>query len=115
MTMTKRDLVLKLAEALDMKQQDAMDVVQMTLDTIMQALASGSNVEFRNFGIFELVRRKARIGRNPGAPENKVDIPERIIVKFKPGKELKNIVVNEVSELPKPRVRPDKRKKNIEQ
>ena len=49
-------------------------------------------MEFRDFGVFEIVTRKSRIGRNPNKPEDVVVIPARKVVKFKPGKRLRKIV-----------------------
>lgn len=96
MTMTKRDLVIKVAKKTEMKQTAVMDVIQWTLDIITEELAAGNNVEFRNFGVFEVLCRKARIGRNPNDPEKDVKIPERSVVKFKPGKEMKEQVLKVV-------------------
>ena len=96
MTMTKRDLVIKVAKKTEMKQTAVMDVIQWTLDIITEELAAGNNVEFRNFGVFEVLCRKARIGRNPNDPLNEVKIPERSVVKFKPGKEMKEQVLKVV-------------------
>lgn len=101
MTVTKRDLVIKVAKKTDLKQTDVMDVLQWTLDIITEELAAGHNVEFRNFGVFEVLRRKSRIGRNPNAPENEVTIPERSVVKFKPGKEMKEQVLQIIPEAKK--------------
>ena len=94
--MTKRDLVIKVAKKTEMKQTAVMDVIQWTLDIITEELASGNNVEFRNFGVFEVLSRKARIGRNPNDPKKDVKIPERSVVKFKPGKEMKEQVLKVV-------------------
>ena len=91
--MTKRDLVVKIADATGLIQQDVLKVIQRTLDHISGALASGENVELRNFGVFEVKHSKARIGRNPNAPEVDVKIPPRAVVKFKPGKEMRQKVV----------------------
>ena len=93
MTMTKRDVVIKVARQTNCKQADVMDIIQLALDTITEELAAGRSVEFRNFGVFEVMRRKSRIGRNPNNPENEVPIPERMVVKFKPGKEMKQQVM----------------------
>ena len=93
MTMTKRDLVVRVARQANMKQSDVMDIIQYALDTITEELADGHNIEFRNFGVFEVLTRKARVGRNPNAPEKAVDIPERAVVKFKPGKEMRKLVL----------------------
>jgi len=89
MTLTKRDLVVRISEDTGMIQQQVLDVVQKTLDYIADALAKGDKVELRNFGVFEVKTRKARIGRNPNAPETDVPIPQRSVVKFKPGKEMR--------------------------
>lgn len=88
-TLTKRELVLRIADEVDLKQQQVFDVLQKTLDYIGEALLEGRNVEFRDFGVFEIVVRKSRIGRNPNKPENTVRIPERKVVKFKLGRLLK--------------------------
>src|SRR5258707_15439789 len=89
MTLTKRDLVTRISSETDVPQQQVLEVVQKTLDQISEALAKGDNVELRNFGVFEVKVRKARIGRNPNAPEADVPIPQRSVVKFKPGKEMR--------------------------
>ncbi len=89
MTLTKRDLVTRISNETGLVQQQVLDVVQKTLDYIAEALAKGDKVELRNFGVFEVKIRKARIGRNPNAPETDVPIPERSVVKFKPGKEMR--------------------------
>lgn len=87
--MTKRDLVVRIANETGLNQRDVTLVVQRTLDHVVNELASGRGVELRNFGVFSLKTRKRRVGRNPNAPTNTVDIPERIVVKFKPGKVMK--------------------------
>lgn len=84
--MTKRDLVIRISNQTGLTQREVMDVVQLTLDTVVNELAAGRGVEFRNFGVFELKTRKPRIGRNPNRPTNTVQIPERVVVKFKPGR-----------------------------
>ncbi len=89
MTLTKRDLVIRISEETGLIQLQVQDVVQKTLDYITEALAKGDKVEIRNFGVFEVKLRKARIGRNPNAPAVDVPIPERPVVKFKPGKEMR--------------------------
>src|SRR6266404_9760919 len=93
MTLTKRDLVIRISTETDIPQQQVLEVVQRTLDYISEALAKGENVELRNFGVFEVKVRKARIGRNPNAPATDVPIPERTVVKFKPGKEMRAAVL----------------------
>ena len=93
MTMTKRELVNRIARQTHMKQDDVMEIIQLALDTITEELSSGNSIEFRNFGVFEVLRRKKRIGRNPNAPEKVVPIPERAVVMFKPGKVMRRRVL----------------------
>ncbi|MBU6409254.1 MAG: integration host factor subunit beta [Verrucomicrobia bacterium] len=89
MTLTKRDIVIRISEETGLAQQQVFDVVQKTLDQISEALAKGDKVELRNFGVFEIKVRKARVGRNPNRPETDVPIPARPTVKFKSGKEMR--------------------------
>ncbi|MEM1060336.1 MAG: HU family DNA-binding protein [Verrucomicrobiota bacterium] len=87
--LTKRDLVIRISNETGMVQQDVLDVIQKTLDYLTESLAKGQSVELRNFGVFEVKLRKARVGRNPNKPEKDVPIPPRAVVKFKAGKEMK--------------------------
>ena len=87
--LTKRDLVIRISNETGMVQQDVLEVIQKTLDYLTESLANGQSVELRNFGVFEVKLRKARVGRNPNRPENDVPIPPRAVVKFKAGKEMK--------------------------
>ena len=89
MTLTKRDLVVRISEETELVQQQVFEVVQKTLDYIAEALSKGEKVELRNFGVFEVKVRKARVGRNPNSPETDVTIPQRAMVKFKAGKEMR--------------------------
>ncbi len=91
--MTKRDLVIKISEETSMVQRQVLQVLQRTLDLISKAVAKGTTVELRNFGVFEVKVRKAHIGRNPNKPETDVPIPRRTVVKFKPGKEMRRAVM----------------------
>lgn len=91
--MTKRDLVVRISNETGLVQQDVLEVIQKTLDYIGEAVSKGRKVELRNFGVFEVKVRKARIGRNPNAPEADVRIPPRAVVKFKPGKEMREAVL----------------------
>jgi nucleoid DNA-binding protein len=77
---------MRIAEETGLIQQDVYAVIQKSLDYIIDALDEGKTVEFRNFGVFEVRKRKQRIGRNPNKPEDVVTIPARNVVKFKPGK-----------------------------
>src|SRR5437899_6315610 len=92
-TLTKRDLVVRISEESGLIQQQVLVVLQKVLDYVAEALAKGDKVELRNFGVFEVKVRKARIGRNPNAPETDVPIPQRSVVKFKPGKQMRTAVL----------------------
>ena len=89
---TKRDLVIKVSDKNDMTQQQVFDVIQLFIDEITESLTQGDDVVLRNFGSFQVVVTKPKIGRNPKKPETPVEIPARAIVKFKPGKEMKDRV-----------------------
>ena len=91
--MTKRDLVVGISEETGLIQQDVQVIVQKTLDYIASAVSKGTKVELRNFGVFEVKVRKARVGRNPNSPAADVPIPARAVVKFKPGKEMREAVL----------------------
>ncbi|MFC1498692.1 HU family DNA-binding protein [Verrucomicrobiota bacterium] len=90
--MTKRDLIVRISKETGIIQEDVTAIMQKTLDYITEALINGKHVEFRDFGVFEVNIRKARTGRNPNKPENVVQIPRRRVVKFKPGKRMKEEV-----------------------
>ncbi|MCF7791806.1 MAG: integration host factor subunit beta [Victivallales bacterium] len=90
--MTKRDMVVEIAKETNITQQEVASVVQKTLDYLSEELIHGRTIELRNFGVFEVKVRKKRKGRNPNKPENEVIIPERAVVKFRPGKVLKEKV-----------------------
>jgi len=91
MAMTKKDIVLKIAEETGLKQIDVKSVVQRTLDHITASLSKGETVELRNFGVFKVKARKSRIGRNPKTGTT-VPIPERKVVAFKVGMVMKHKV-----------------------
>ena len=100
--MTKRDLVIRISNDTDMIQQDVLAVVQKTLDYITEALVNGKTVELRNFGVFEVKLRRPRIGRNPNDPGKDVQIPARAVVKFKPGKEMRERALHLTQKLNEP-------------
>ena len=93
MTLTKRDLVVRISEETGLIQVQVLEVVQKTLDYIAESLARRDKVELRNFGVFEIKIRKARVGRNPKRPKKNVPIPARAVVKFKAGKLLRAAVI----------------------
>ena len=91
-TLTKRELVVEIANETGLVQHHVFEVVQRTLDHITDALARGDSVELRNFGILEVRLTKPRVGRNPNQPGSSFVIPARATVKFKPGKVMRQKV-----------------------
>ena len=95
-TVNKRELATRVRLAikpeLKLHQSQVSDVISETLDAIRDSLASGKTVELRNFGVFKIETRKQRIGRNPKNPGVDIQIPERSVVKFRAGKELKELL-----------------------
>ncbi|MCK5708819.1 MAG: integration host factor subunit beta [Candidatus Aureabacteria bacterium] len=90
--MTKREIVMKISSETGLTQVEVKRVVQRTFDLIIAALQSGDKVELRNFGVFQVKRRKKRLGRNPNKPEEVIPIPEKNVPDFKPGKIMKEKV-----------------------
>lgn len=87
--MTKRDIVEKIAAQTSFSQREVNEILQRSLDAVQEGLMQGESVHFRGFGVFHVVERKARPGRNPKRPQDMVMIPARKAVKFKTGKALK--------------------------
>ncbi len=91
-TITKRDLVTKLSNKTGLGQAEVLNVLESMLDTVTGELAKGNSVVIRNFGSFQVREMKGKIGRNPKNPGQDMQIPPRAVVKFKPGKEMKERV-----------------------
>ncbi|MGA7499486.1 MAG: HU family DNA-binding protein [Isosphaeraceae bacterium] len=89
--MTKKEIVKKISEDIGLTQLKTKDIVQRTLDAIIQTLVSEGRIELRNFGVFEVKRRAPRKARNPRTGD-KVYVPAKNVVTFKPGKEMEELV-----------------------
>ncbi len=85
--MTKKDIVRTIAEQIDLPQLRTKDLVQRTFDALIEALVKEGRIELRNFGVFEIKRREARMARNPRTGE-KVPVQAKNVLTFKPGKEM---------------------------
>jgi integration host factor subunit beta len=92
-TITKKDLVDRISERTGNKRVVVKRVIQEFLDEIINELAAGNRLEFRDFGVFELRQRAARVAQNPKTME-KVQVPGRRIVKFKVGRLMRQRVLN---------------------
>ena len=89
--MNKTELIAAVAEKAGLTKKDAERVINATTETITEALCKGDKVSVSGFGIFEVKNREARTGRNPRTNE-KIEIPACSVVKFLPGKALKEAV-----------------------
>lgn len=90
-TITKKELVNRIADRTGATKVAAKDVVQMFLDEIVAELGRGNRLEFREFGVFEIKRRARRKAQNPRTGEH-VEVPPRFVVKFKSGRTMKAVV-----------------------
>ncbi len=93
-TITKREIVSDLSDQTGLNQSDVSALVDGFIELVGKQLERGNDITFRTFGTFELRLAKAKIGRNPNRPDSDVQIPERYVVRFKPGRELKNRVAS---------------------
>ena len=91
-TMTKRKIANADPERIGITQSEAFKSVKAVLETTSDILGNDGHIELRGFGVFEIVVRRERKGRNPKKPTNEVVIPERAVVKFRAGKVLKERV-----------------------
>ena len=88
---TKKEIVRTISEEIGLTQLQTKEIVQKTFNAIVEALVSERRIELRNFGVFEVKRRAPRKARNPRTNE-KVFVPEKYVVTFKPGKEMEERV-----------------------
>lgn len=89
--MTKKEIVKTISEEIGLTQLKTKEIVQKTFDAIVDTLVEDHRIELRNFGVFEVKKRAARKARNPRTGE-KVSVPEKYVVTFKPGKEMEERV-----------------------
>lgn len=94
-TVTKKKLIHLISQDKGLHPNDVRNVIQAFLDAMTDSLAEGDRLEFRDFGVFEIVERKQKIGRNPKNASVPIVIPARKAVKFTPGKKMKKLVENQ--------------------
>ncbi|WP_437229757.1 HU family DNA-binding protein [Planctomicrobium sp. SH661] len=90
--MTKKEIVKTISEECGLTQLKTKEIVQKTFEAIIDTLVTETRIELRNFGVFEVKKRAARKARNPRSGE-RVDVPEKFVVTFKPGKEMEERVL----------------------
>src|SRR5436305_15037508 len=90
-SVTKKEIVKQISEEIGLTQLKTKEIVQKTFDAIVDTLIRERRIELRNFGVFEVKRRKARKARNPRTGE-RVEVEPKNVVTFKPGKEMEERV-----------------------
>jgi nucleoid DNA-binding protein len=88
---TKKEIVKEIADQIGLTQLKTKEIVQKTFDAIVDTLVETGRIELRNFGVFEVKQRAARKARNPRTGE-RVDVPPKNVVTFKPGKKMEERV-----------------------
>jgi integration host factor subunit beta len=94
-TVTKQDIIDRIAERLDCRKNETRAIMQQFLEEIMHELELGNRLEFREFGVFEIKQRAPRKARNPQTGAT-VTVPAREVVHFKPGRRLKELAEREL-------------------
>ncbi len=89
--MIKNDIINGVAEAAGVPRLKATQAVETVIEVMRQSLARGDRIELRGFGVFLVKPRKKGIGRNPKRPTEEVQIPPGFTIRFKPGKELRDL------------------------
>jgi len=109
--MTKKEIVKVISDRAKLTQLKTKEIVQWTFDAIVDTLIQEGRIELRNFGVFEVKRRKARKARNPRTGA-KVEVEPKNVVTFQPGKEMEekvrrlSKVADRVTKPRKPRAAP---------
>src|SRR5271155_5731611 len=98
--MTKKDMAKAIADEMGLTQIQALEMVQRVFDGITETLVQEGRIELRNFGVFEVKKRKPRKARNPRTGE-KVKVPAKLVVTFKPGREMEKRV-GQLKKVPTP-------------
>ena len=89
---TKKEIVKTISDKHQLTQLKTKEIVQSTFEAIIETLVEEHRIELRNFGVFEVKKRAARKARNPRTGE-RVDVAEKYVVTFKPGKEMEERVL----------------------
>ena len=91
-TLTKKDIIEEIARTGKLHPEDVKRVIYLFFDVVIDALASGNRLEFRDFCILDVVERAQKVGRNPKKPREVIIIPKTKVVKLTPGKRMKQAV-----------------------
>lgn len=104
--MTKAEMAELISREVDVSKKEVAEIIDLFFDKVKKNLASGKTMELRGFGTFGFKIRKARVARNPRTNEE-VQVPEHVVMHFKPGKEFKGIA----NQVPVEKVRQEMEKK----
>ncbi|MEM9345389.1 MAG: HU family DNA-binding protein [Planctomycetota bacterium] len=100
-TVTKKELIDNIADATGEKRVVVKKVVQSFLDSIVVELGKGNRLEFRDFGVFEIKQRRARMAQNPRTLQP-VEVPPKRTVKFKVGRLMKQTLTEPATDVENP-------------
>ena len=95
-TMTKKKLISTISQGQGLHPNHVRNVIQKFLDAMTEHIAHGDRLEFRDFGVLQVVERKPKIGRNPKNAAVPIYIPARKAVKFTPGKKMRRLIETNV-------------------
>ena len=93
-TLTKKDIIRKISAQNSVHPQDVRLIIQAFLEEMIVSLSKGKRLEFRDFGVFEVVTRQEKIGRNPRKAAQAIIIPKRNVVKFTQGKKMRSMITS---------------------
>jgi DNA-binding protein HU-beta len=88
--MIKADIVRNITGKLQLKDKEALIVIDGIVESLKDVICEHHRLEIRDFGVFQIKKRKQRIGRNP-RDKKEYPIPSRQVVTFRIGKELKDL------------------------
>lgn len=91
-TMTKKKLITTISQDQGLHPNQVRGVIQNFLEAMTSALVKGDRLEFRDFGVLQVVERRPKIGRNPKNASVPIQIPARRAVKFTPGKKMRKLI-----------------------
>ena len=91
-TITKKELIDRIAERTQAKRVTVKSIIQAFLDEVVRELCDDNRLEFRDFGVFETRTRAARVAQNPKTLE-RVEVPAKRTVKFKMGRLMKENLI----------------------
>ena len=90
-SLTKQEMVKRITEKTKIPSEQAKFVVQVFLSEVLEELARGGRLEFRDFGVFKAVRRRGRSARNPKTGEM-LNVEDKVVARFMPARRMRERV-----------------------